>query len=418
MNEVKDYVDFRLTHSDKFARAEGYPLELSNCKKYKPMRDLKIYGNSFQNGTPSPETPVEVQSVGDLVTDTADANYGKYKIPVVQRGINLFDKDNITVIRNSGITEIKSTDTGISFFTPYTSGFCMLDMGLASNYGGKTLTLTTKDKWSPLTKLLILTADNSTIEKSSGAIQQNGDLYYTTVSIENNTYADEHLCLRLYFNDYEADRYFEYRDIMVTESDTPKAYEPYIEPVTTNIFLDEPLRKLGDYADYIDFKENKVVRNIKEVVLKGGEINYIAHNTTGNYLMWYTPANYKDVNPIYFNGYIIPKELCTHIIAHSYMFSLKPAIPSWYINLSGSFIFNAELDMFASDGVKTTITDANNWLASQYENGTPVKFNYILATPKEEAIPLEIPKLTAKTTIIEVDTSLLPSGTYGKYIKR
>lgn len=36
-------------------------------------------------------------------------------------------------------------------------------------------------------------------------------------------------------------------------------YEPYIEPIITNIYLDEPLRKIGDYADYIDFKDKKEV---------------------------------------------------------------------------------------------------------------------------------------------------------------
>ena len=31
---------------------------------------------------------------------------------------------------------------------------------------------------------------------------------------------------------------------------------------TTNIYLDEPLRKVGDYSDYIDFKNQKVFRNV------------------------------------------------------------------------------------------------------------------------------------------------------------
>ena len=41
-----------------------------------------IYGNSIQNGIPTIEKPVEIQSVGDLVTDEADDYYGKYKIPI------------------------------------------------------------------------------------------------------------------------------------------------------------------------------------------------------------------------------------------------------------------------------------------------------------------------------------------------
>ena len=43
---------------------------------------------------------------------------------------------------------------------------------------------------------------------------------------------------------------------------TEKDYEPYVEPKTINIYLDEPLRKIGDYIDYIDFANRRVVRNV------------------------------------------------------------------------------------------------------------------------------------------------------------
>ena len=43
-----------------------------------------------------------------------------------------------------------------------------------------------------------------------------------------------------------------------------ETYETYMNPITTNIYLDQPLRKVGDVADYIDFKNQKVVRYIKE----------------------------------------------------------------------------------------------------------------------------------------------------------
>ena len=74
MNTLKDYVDFKLTHADEIAEAKGYPLVMENCKKHKKMKDLKVYGNSFQAGTPTSENPIEVQSVGDLVTDKSDVN--------------------------------------------------------------------------------------------------------------------------------------------------------------------------------------------------------------------------------------------------------------------------------------------------------------------------------------------------------
>ena len=42
-------------------------------------------------------------------------------------------------------------------------------------------------------------------------------------------------------------------------------YEAYVEPTKNNIYLKEPLRKIGNYSDYIDFKNKKVIRNIFEV---------------------------------------------------------------------------------------------------------------------------------------------------------
>ena len=49
------------------------------------------------------------------------------------------------------------------------------------------------------------------------------------------------------------------------KKDTMPDYEPYQEPITTNIYLDEPLRKIEEYADYIDFKNQKVFRNVEVI---------------------------------------------------------------------------------------------------------------------------------------------------------
>lgn len=44
--------------------------------------NYRISGNCYQEGTPTPESPIEVQCVGDLVTDINDENYGKFLIPI------------------------------------------------------------------------------------------------------------------------------------------------------------------------------------------------------------------------------------------------------------------------------------------------------------------------------------------------
>lgn len=51
----------------KLADAEGVPCVMEYSKG-KNLRNYEIYGNSVQDGTPSPDTPVEIQSMGDLTT--------------------------------------------------------------------------------------------------------------------------------------------------------------------------------------------------------------------------------------------------------------------------------------------------------------------------------------------------------------
>lgn len=51
-------------------------------------------------------------------------------------------------------------------------------------------------------------------------------------------------------------------NLQIEEGTIATDYEPYVEP--KYIYLDEPLRKVGDYSDYIDFKNGKVVRNVVE----------------------------------------------------------------------------------------------------------------------------------------------------------
>ena len=50
------------------------PLKLLNCKGV-DLVDYKIYGESVQDGTPTPTTPIEVESVGDKTKNLVDWDY-------------------------------------------------------------------------------------------------------------------------------------------------------------------------------------------------------------------------------------------------------------------------------------------------------------------------------------------------------
>lgn len=88
--------------------SEGGTLTLNNALSQN-LINYRIYGKSEQEGvTPAPDNPVEIQSVGDKVTDENDINYGKYKIPISVSGINALNcKTWIRGTNSNGFYEIE-----------------------------------------------------------------------------------------------------------------------------------------------------------------------------------------------------------------------------------------------------------------------------------------------------------------------
>ena len=292
MNNLKSYVNWKLTHSDKIAEAEGYPLTMPNCKPNKKMKQLEIYGNSVQDGTPTPDNPIEVESVGEFVTDINDVNYGKYKIPLLIKGD--------------------------------------------------------------------------------------------------------------------------------------------VETITHCIYLNEPLRKIGDYADYIDFKNNKVVRNTFVRVYDSKTDNNNPFSKSDNEENWAGSENHGDVTENFW-AYtlndtlpIIPKY--GHHSAKDFQqvpICLQlPVKTGYYDSNTSDATINKEMIWVCqqSRGVRLYLSKdrvggtRNNILT--YLKNNPITVLFATYQPYEEPITLDLPKLTAKTTVIEVDTSIAPSKVYGKYIKR
>ena len=292
MNTLKDFVNWKLTHADKVAEAEGYPLVMENCKANKRMKQLEIYGNSVQDGTPTPENPIEVESVGELVSDATDVNYGKYKITLLINGEG--------------------------------------------------------------------------------------------------------------------------------------------ETTTYNIFLDEPLRKIGDYADYIDFKNKKVVRNTFVRVYNGRQDSNNPFNKGDNEENWAGSENHgdkcenfwlytlNDVLPI------IPKS--GHHSANDYkqmpICTQLPVKTGYCDHTTADATVDKEMIWFCQQarGVRLYLSKdrvggtRSNILT--YLRANPISVVIATYQPYEEPLDIELPQLKAKTAIIEVDTSLAPSDAYGKYIKK
>ena len=226
------------------------PLTLESCVDEKSVTYYKLYGQSVQNGTPMPDTPIEVESVGEF-----DESTGKYKIPI----------------------KISSND----------------------------------------------------------------------------------------------------------------------KSMITNIYLDEPLRKVGDYADYVDFENGKVVRNIKKYTFTGNEdFQFRSHynNETYKFSLSNVLDRYVGVKCM---SNIGDFENGTNANATG-----ETGIGLWDENKSTSRIVYMELP------------SPYNSLAmlQQYLSENKTYVIYALATPTETPITLPPIPTFKGTSIISADTTVQPSN--------
>ena len=241
----------------------------SECNKDKLY---KIYGNSVQNRIPTPGEPVEIQSVGDSVTDASDIHNGEYKIPV-------------KLTNESGESE------------------------------------------------------------------------------------------------------------------------------TINIYLKEPLRKIGDYADYIDLKNKKVVRQIKEYILTGEE--------SGQYY-FESGNNFNGLARILYRPYKNDGISGTKFLSNQLSNAKETDYKEWTLyNASSSkdprcFIYFPKEYNKAAESTATSLPI--QFIRQQYSNGNPIKIYGVVKETVEEDIT-DVPTIPELTGTIEytIGTELAPSNIEYEY---
>ena len=380
-NDISGYnKTFTLTQTGTFirfnwgTRSSTTPFELNTndiqIEKGSTATEYEAYG-----ATPSPEIPSEIKSVGDLVTDTNDSNNGKYKIGVKTVGKNLFNINK--VISTSEV--INNNNGTLSVTTPSTSSAARSN-GKLSDYCpnlqvGKTYILSAIS--TGLGKKIYLGTSKFTWK------------YDTTRTI---TQQDLDSTVYFYANDKTGDSsIITISNIQIEEGNVVTDYESYHEE-TTNIYLTEPLRKIGDYTDYIDFNSGKVIRNINEYKFTGNE-NWEKNNypPSGAYQFTIKKTIFNNITSIAKNT------LNTHFTTNKK--ANGSGIGSFY-NLYPSTSLNT-----------TTAAEFVTWL----KNNNMI-LNYAMTTPIEERISLPNIDLS-KVKYINIESSIDPSNIEIEYVK-
>ncbi|MBP9999669.1 MAG: hypothetical protein KBT14_03195 [Proteobacteria bacterium] len=325
-----------------------------------------VTGNSWQNGTPTPTSPVDVISVGD-------------------KTVNLWNATN-------GLNE--QTLGGVTYHTNPDGSITI--SGTATAYGLYLLApfyITDDIK----NKTIVISGLNDGISVSSNVQYGDARIYfkdgtYSGLSLSNLNPTVINLA------DYPNANYLyvglkrsgniatsgTVKPYIIEGSTAPTSYVPYGYEIpvagtsangsrtTTSVYLDEPLRKVGDYADVLDYKNGTITRNVGVKVLDGTESwgQSITANHYGDYFYTSIDAKVSTFINTHFAsttaGYAY-----THPNENYKMWIENPA-PSTYL----------KVNHFESE----TAQNFKAYLAQQYANGTPVTVYYPLRTPVVEQI--------------------------------
>lgn len=391
---------------------------LANCYNDN-LHNAVIHGNSVQDGEPTPDNPIEVQSVGEKVTEGENA--GKYKVPVKVRGKNLFEYTSNCSYVQSG-SNVKQTVTGAivkgnvnqsgatnswarGWYTPgYLKGNCPV------LYAGDVVTI------SADVTLMELRQDSSyNIQVHLYARNTNGyaDSVLTTIPLNKTirikrTYTiTNYISGKIFYPCFVLNsNVVKIENIQIEYGNTATAYESYIKPQTHNIYLDEPLRKIeGVGTDYIDFENSIVCRRIKEKKFTGSESFYKNGESFDTTISDGMKSQWADGINALCNSYINSKD---------YDGIHKGRATGKFI--FGSAFFGGVAKFNVCDSNYGTANEFKAFLSERYISGNPIKLYYPLSTSKKSYV--ELPKLpTFKgTTIYEVDTEITASIS-GKYKK-
>lgn len=198
-----------------------------------------------------------------------------------------------------------------------------------------------------------------------------------------------------------------------TESGEPAGYKL---PMTVGdgnteqsvpIYIGEnQLDSVAGVADYVDKASGKIVRMIGEYTFTGEETFY----TYG--LGFYTAKRFSDSDNT--SNKITIR--FSHFTARNNC-ALGNMTSVTFGDNCGCFRIEEGNVMLRSTSNFTTVKECNAYFKAQYDNGTPVKMWYILATPTEEDPPVPLPEIpTIKgETVIDYDGDPKPSQMYVKY---
>lgn len=408
-----------LTEKDIVCKNSRKTIDFEDYAENVPLINYQIYGNSIQN-----------KSIGKNLIP-----YPYTETTSTKDGISITDNGDGTLTLNGD-----NTESGVAFTLSSTNIF----------EKGKKYMLSLRSQNSTIfnTQLIVVlnnSSTNYTCLMNSSKLMDLSSLTedITEVSIlimmyPNQNYINETICPQIEIGE------------SVTSYETPgDAPSPNLEsairsvgnklengkydipiiadiydnnPITSHIYLEEPLRKIGDYSDYIDFRNKKIIRNIKRIYLKDLSVNNITYysnemaNLGGSKAAGWDKAT---TGCVAFN--LIDKKsgyntsLCNYfknIANNEAINNGLLAKEGYYTDLDGTYVY-----CYIGENPKTynSSNPISNW-----NNFDKAYVEYVLETPIEESLS-EIPEINLRDIFLnlsvhtDVPISNMITWNYSKY---
>ena len=335
-------------------------------------------------------TGLELESFGEKTSNG-------YKIPVKINGKNIFDMTDL--LANSNFSKNENGD--------YVTSTYVNQFPLTSDLVQKVVKMLKPNVQYTISREAYGVEDNASAE-GQVRILADGEVLTRIpkadgLTSSTFTFTQEQIdsITHIYVYGNKTDNPITYKSIQIEEGDLTE-YEPYISS-TTDIYLNEPLRKLGDYADEINYAQGKIIRRVGHYTYTGLEEGWLKNATTNDGYAAYRIEGLFEP--------LIGAPNDTAYMTH-FNYTTKGAtadfVPGEFrFAFSGNNIGSSRVYMATVD---KTLEDFMVWVT----NTNPTIYYPIADTPEEINLPA-IPTLE-KTTILQIDTTIQPDHVEVVYI--
>jgi len=218
--------------SREIRRVSGLPPLTFKAKKAGTLKDYRIYGNTAGG-----------ESVGDLVAEGEHA--GEYNVAVKVEGKNLCNNiwEQKMINAETGNASPNENTVCCDFIPVKPNVTYSCSRTIANNYNNLRCYGANKNYLGTGTDLA----------NKANPLPQRASFGTFMITDARVSY--------IRFNDISNSLDTKYMLVEgVYTAETMPPYEPYYEPVTTNLYLPEPIKMVGDEAEYIDYAEQKMHR--------------------------------------------------------------------------------------------------------------------------------------------------------------